>query len=690
MALKLGIDVGGTFTDLTLFDLDTGEIFLKKVSSVPEDPSNAFADGVCKILAESGLRGEDIRTIVHGTTLATNALIQQKGSNVALLVTKGFRDILHIGRQVRPKMNNWFVQRPLPLIPRHQRYEVPERTLYTGEIEKEVSPEALDDIIAELASNNVASVAICFLHSYINPHNELKVKNILKEKLPNLKISVSYEILPEFREYERMSTTSINAYIQPQMEDYLREVEKTLSRLNISAPIHIMQSSGGVMTVEAAGAKSVHTILSGPAAGVLGAKQIAANSGFSNVITADMGGTSFDISLIYDGAFTTSKESEVNEYPIKVPMIDIITIGAGGGSVAWIDEGQALRVGPKSAGANPGPVCYQKGGQEPTVTDANLVLGRLRPEWFLGGEMPLYKELAYTCIKEKLADPLGISVEEAAEGIIRVVNASMVRGIRRVSVERGFDPRKFVLESFGGAGPLHAADLARQLKISKVLIPTSPGLNSALGLLIADLRYDFVKTYIRKMRFIQLSEIKQYFKEMELTAIETLKSESSEAEDIVLFRSADIRYFGQGHELEVSLPNGDLSERDFNQAVTDYHHLHKVRFGYAIPSYDVEIVNLRLAILGKLKKPEMKAQPLRSQLPCEAAKKQHQPVYIDGAWVTIPVYDRSHLVSGNTLTGPCIIGQMDSTTILKKTDLALIDSYGNIIISIGDPENGQG
>ena len=511
MALKLGIDVGGTFTDLTLFDLDTGKIYLKKVPSIPDAPSKAFSDGIQKILIESDLQSETFSTIVHGTTLATNALIQRKGSNVALLVTKGFKDILHIGRQVRPNMNNWFIHRPLPLIPRHQRYEVPERILYTGEMEKEVSPNALDDIVAALEKFKISSVAVCFLHSYINPHNELKVKTILKESLPKLKISASCEILPEFREYERMSTTVINAYIQPLMEDYLNEVERELFVNNISAPIHIMQSSGGVMTVEAAGKKSVRTILSGPAAGVLGAKQIAANVGFSNVITADMGGTSFDISLIYDGSFITSKESEVNGYPIKVPMIDIITIGAGGGSIAWIDEGGALRVGPTSAGADPGPVCYRKGGKQPTVTDANLVLGRLRPEWFLGGEMTLYQESAYECIKDSLAEPLGISVEEAAEGIIRVVNASMVRGIRRVSIERGFDPRKFILESFGGAGPLHAADLARQLKMAKVLVPISPGLNSALGLLIADMRYDFVKTYIRKRQQIRLSEIKKIF-----------------------------------------------------------------------------------------------------------------------------------------------------------------------------------
>ena len=689
MSMKLGIDVGGTFTDLALFNSDTGEISLTKVSSVPDAPSQAFKNGIPKILEKVNLSEVSIATIVHGTTLATNALIQRRGSSVALLVTKGFRDILHIGRQVRPKMHNWFFHRPLPLIPRHLRYEVPERTLYTGEIEKEISCDALDEIISDLRKLKVSSIAVCFLHSYINPHNELQAEAILREKCPDIRVSVSSEILPEFREYERMSTTTINAYIQPLMEDYTSKVKGILDDMGISAPVHIMQSNGGVMTVEAAGAKSVHTILSGPAAGVLGAKRVAENSGFSNVITADMGGTSFDISLIFNGNFTTSKESEVNGLPIKVPMIDIETIGAGGGSIAWVDEGGALRVGPQSAGAYPGPVCYQKGGTAPTVTDANLVLGRLRPEWFLGGQMRLNKDLSYSCLYETLAAPLKLSVEELAEGIIRVVNASMVRGIRKVSVERGFDPRQFVLESFGGAGPLHAVELARQLKIKKVLVPPFPGLNSAMGLLIADMRYDFIRTYIRKMRNVQLQEINEYFILLEKEAIDTLRNDSSKTSSIEKVRSADMRYFGQGHELEMFLPNGELTELDIVRAKEDYNKMHKIRFGYSIPSYEVEFVNLRVAVIGKLSKPVQKPAEISDQTVPKEAKMTSQKVYQDGAWIETPIYDRHLLKPGNTLTGPCIIGQMDSTTILNRNDSAIIDNYGNIIISVGAESNGQ-
>ena len=374
MELKIGIDVGGTFTDLTLFNLKTGDLYFKKVPSTPESPSDSMGNGINVILAETGNTADRVGSIVHGTTLATNALIQRKGSSVALLVTRGFRDVLHIGRQVRPNMNNWFVQRPLPLIPRHLRYEVTERTLYTGVIEKEVEEEDLRRIVQELRKNGVRSVAVCFLHSYVNPQNERTVKAILQKEVPELKISLSCEILPEFREYERMSTTVINAYVQRLMEDYLAGLKKDLARIGMKGNLHIMQSNGGVMTLETAKSKSAYTVLSGPAAGVLGGLHIAHQSGFDSVITADMGGTSFDISLIDRGQFTTAKENEINGLPIKVPMIDITTIGAGGGSIAWIDEGNALRVGPQSAGASPGPACYNKGGNAPTVTDANLVL----------------------------------------------------------------------------------------------------------------------------------------------------------------------------------------------------------------------------------------------------------------------------------------------------------------------------
>ena len=622
-------------------------------------------------------------SIVHGTTLATNALIQRRGSSVALLGTKGFRDVLHIGRQVRPNMNNWFVQRPAPLIPRHLRYDVSERVLYTGEIEKEIDEDGVHEIIKDLKRNKVVSVAVCFLHSYINPKNELAVKSILQKEMLDLKISLSCEILPEFREYERMSTTAINAYVQPLMEDYLVGLRKDLSRVGMKGNLHIMQSNGGVMTLETAKSKSAYTILSGPAAGVLGGLQIATQGGFTNVITADMGGTSFDISLIDRGRFTTGKENEINGLPIKVPMIDIITIGAGGGSIAWIDEGNALRVGPQSAGASPGPACYKKGGNEPTVTDANLILGRLNPNYFLGGEMQVYPDLATKIMKEKIAEPLNLSIERAAEGIIRVINASMVRGIRRVSVERGFDPRNFVLECFGGAGPLHAVELARELKIPKVIIPIRPGLNSAIGLLIADMRYDFIKTYIKKFTQSSLEEINRYYQDMERTALEKLQGEITGEGEVLVLRSADVRYFGQGHEIEVPVANKSLTEKDLKSLRSTYNESHRIRFGYDISSYELEFVNLRVAVVGKLKKPKFRKLKLTKDPIVQKAIKGQRKVYLNGKWQSVTIYDRSYLAPGNRLRGPCIIEQMDSTTLLNKWDKGVLDEHRNIIIDIG-------
>jgi N-methylhydantoinase A len=683
MELKLGIDVGGTFTDIALFNMNTGEICLKKVASTPESPSASMAAGIKAILIETNHRPSEVASIVHGTTLATNALIQRKGSNVALAVTKGFRDILHIGRQVRPKMNNWFVQRPAPLIPRHFRHEISERTLYTGEIEKEVDRGDLRRLVQDLKRNHIVSLAVCFLHSYINPQNERNAKTFLQKELPHLKISLSCEILPEFREYERMNTTAINAYVHPIMEDYLVELRGNLINMGMNCSVHIMQSNGGVMTVETAKSKSVHTILSGPAAGVLGGLRLAVQSGFSNVITADMGGTSFDISLIDRGNFTTAKESELDGLPVKVPMIDIVTIGAGGGSIAWIDEGKALRVGPQSAGADPGPVCYRMGGNEPTVTDASLVLGRLNPAYFLGGEMVVYPDLAEAVLKERLAGPLGMSLEQAAEGVLRVVNASMVRGIRRVSVERGFDPRHFVLECFGGAGPLHAVELARELKMPKVIIPISPGLNSALGLLIADMRYDFINTHIKKLNLCSSDEINHSFQRMETMALEKLRGELVRESEIVILRSADMRYFGQGHELEVSLPNRVLTEEDLKRLAKRYNELHRIRFGYNIPAYEVEFVNLRIAVVGKLKKPRIRKARLSNKPIARKAIKEKRKVYLNERWQAIPIYGRSYLIPGNRFSGPCIVEQMDSTTLIKENDNAMIDNYGNIVIDVG-------
>ena len=499
MAYRLGIDSGGTFTDVVLFDDSKKTLHITKTPSTPANPAIGVINGIKKILSQVGVRPEEIASLVHGTTVATNALIEYKGIRTALILTEGFKDILSIGRQDRPKLYDYFEKRPEPFIPRHLRFEVSERTLYNGEILRPLNEEQVREIAGSLKKMGIKGIAVCLLHSYANPTHEKRIKELFEEKYPEAVVSTSHEILPEFREYERMSTTVINTYVMPIVDRYLQDLQRMMREGGLTADLNVMQSNGGVMTSRSAGEKSVHTILSGPAGGVMGSLAIGNQIGMKNLITVDMGGTSFDICLIHDGKIHFTKESEMGGHPIKVPMIDIHTIGAGGGSIAWIDPGVLLRVGPQSAGAKPGPVCYRLGGQEPTVTDANLVLGRIDPDYYLGGEMSLDVEAAKQAISDKIAQPLKLSLEEAAEGIIKVINASMVRGIRKVSVEKGYDAREFSMICFGGGGPLHSLELAEELRIPTVVVPISPGVNSALGLLIADFRYDYSQTFLKKM-----------------------------------------------------------------------------------------------------------------------------------------------------------------------------------------------
>ena len=433
-------------------------LHITKTPSTPANPAIGVINGIKKIVSQVGIHVEEIASLVHGTTVATNALLEYKGIRTALLLTEGFKDILSIGRQDRPKLYDYFERRPEPFIPRHLRFEVSERTVYNGEILRPLDEGQVRDIAEKLKRMGIRGIAVCLLHSYANPTHEKRIKEIFKKQYPEAVVSASHEILPEFREYERMSTTVINAYVMPIIDRYLQDLQRMMREEGLLADLNVMQSNGGVMTSRSAGEKSVHTILSGPAGGVMGSLAVGNQIGMKNLITVDMGGTSFDICLIHDGKIHFTKESEIGGHPIKIPMIDIHTIGAGGGSIAWIDPGGSLRVGPQSAGAKPGPVCYRLGGEEPTVTDANLVLGRLDPEYYLGGEMSLDVEAAKQAIMDKIARPLELSLEEAAEGIIKVINASMVRGIRKVSVEKGFDVREFSMICFGGGGPLHSSN----------------------------------------------------------------------------------------------------------------------------------------------------------------------------------------------------------------------------------------
>jgi N-methylhydantoinase A len=611
--------------------------------------------------------------------VATNSLIERKGIETALIVTQGFRDVLHIARQIRPKLYNFFERRPDPFIPRHLRFEVPERILYTGEVRESLDEKAMQCIADEIAELKIGVVAVCLLHSYANPSHEQRIRDILLERIPGLKVSLSSEVLPEFKEYERMSTTVINAYVMPIVERYLRQIQDSLRQLRVKSDLHIMQSNGGVMTSETAGQKSVHTVLSGPAAGVLGGVTLSKMAGEENVITIDMGGTSFDVSLAYKGQPTFTMESDIGGHIIKIPMIDIKTLGAGGGSIAWVDQGGALQVGPQSAGADPGPACYGLGGKEPTVTDANIVLGYLNPGYFLGGEMKLNVDLAKAAILGKVAKPMSLTLEQAAEGILRVVNATMVRGIRMVSVERGYDPRDFTLVCFGGAGPVHAVKLAQELNIPKLIVPEGPGVNCALGLLMADFRHDYSQTFLHLFKTLDPTRLTQGFKILEEKAVKQMVDEGVPKKDVKLLRSLDLRYLGQGYELEIPAPNKNFIKKDLETLAQELGRVHQEKYGYSMSPDTVQIVNLRLTAIGGLSKPEIKKETPNGRDP-KAAFKEKRRIYMEGRFTQAPIYERKKLRYGNYIKAPAIIEQLDSTTVLFEGYGMTVDQYRNLII----------
>ena len=677
--IKLGIDVGGTFTDLVVIDEDNGKINLTKVPSTPASPDKGVINGIEKISKIFSVDTEKIDFLIHGTTVATNALIERKGVKTAYITTEGFRDVLHIGRQSRPMLYDYFKRRSDSFVSRDLRFEVPERILYTGEIKTPLDEEAVRSVAEVIKKKNIKVVAVCLIHSYANPKHESLIRDILLEIIPDLKVCLSSEVLPEFKEYERASTTVINACVMPIIEKYLHRILNGIKQKKIKSDLHIMQSNGGVMTSETAAKKSVHTVLSGPAAGVLGALLSSKMIGIDNAITIDMGGTSFDVSLIYKGVPTYTTESDIDGHVIKVPMIDIKTLGAGGGSIAWIDPGGALQVGPRSAGADPGPACYCRGGVEPTVSDANIVLGYLNPNDFAGGELQLDPQLAYEAIEKKIAKPLNISVERAAEGILKVVNATMIRGIRLVSVERGHDPREFSLVCFGGAGPVHAVSLAKELNIPKLVIPEAPGVNCALGLLMADFMYDYSTTFLYRIKNLELDTINDKYHKLEKKAVGQLKHDGIKEKDIIFQRSADLRYTGQGYELNIPIPVKRYTNNDLMDICNEYSMQHNSKYGYNMPNDSVEIVNLRLRVIGLISKPELKKERFAGKDALHALK-EHRKIYMDGRYLTIPIYDRKLLRCGNELDSPAIIDQADSTTVLFKGYSARVDEYRNLII----------
>jgi N-methylhydantoinase A len=681
MTYRIGIDSGGTFTDAVLFDEQTGALHITKTPSTPYDPSLGVFEAIQKIIRLSGLPPLEVSALIHGTTVATNALLEYKGVRTAVILTEHFKDILSIVRQDRPKMYDFFKRRPEPLVPRHLRFEVRERMLYDGRVLVPLDQDQVRSIIARLKRDGIMAVAVCLLHSYANPAHEIRIKELFDVHYPEASVSLSWDVLPEIREYERMSTTIINAYVMPIIERYLRELEGRLDHSRLTVDLNVMQSNGGIMPSRSASKKSVATILSGPAGGVIGSHFLAGLARVRDLITLDIGGTSTDICLIAGGRYLTTKESEIGGHAIKVPMIDINTIGAGGGSIAWIDRGGALRVGPQSAGAAPGPACYGQGGREPTVTDANLVLGRLNPEYYVGGEMTLHPELSREIILEKIALPLGLTLDTAAEGILKVVNANMIRGIRRVSVERGYDPRHFSMIAFGGGGPVHAADLAVEMNLPRVMVPLTPGVNSALGLLIADFRYDFSKTFLTRVAATTAQNIERNMEELEQRALKEMLREGIPRDRILFIRTVDMRYLGQGYEIEVPFGGGAPDLAGIDRLLENFHGLHERLYGYRQPEAETEIVYLRLAALGHTAKPGFPATPAAGP-DASGALKGQRPVFIQGRFIDTRLYERRRLKPGNRAEGPAVIEQFDSTTLVLPGQLFEIDEFMNILIHI--------
>jgi N-methylhydantoinase A len=698
VAHRLGVDIGGTFTDAILIDEETGQSRISKVSSTPSDPSNGFLEVTDRILALAGTDPQSLRYVVHGTTVATNAIIQRRIARTALIATQGFSDVLEIGRQIRPTLYDIQFQKPMPLVPRNLAFGVPERLNWRGEVLLPLDEAAVRRVAEKLRAESVGSVAVCLLHSYANAIHEERIGEILAEMLPGVAVSLSCRIAPEFREYDRASTIVINAGIQPIVQEYLGSIEQRLRGRQVAAELLVMQSGGGVLTFQTAGERPVFIVESGPAAGVIATSHLARNLGVTNAISFDMGGTTAKVGLVRGGTPQITKEYHVGAvaqpgagaargsgYPIRTPVIELAEIGAGGGSIAWVDSGGALRVGPTSAGAEPGPAAYGRGGQEPTITDANLFLGRLGADSFLGGELHLDIDAATRAIERACAKPLGRDLVSTAYGIIEIANSAMASALRLMSIQRGLDPRTFALVGFGGAGPVHANRLAAQMGIGTTIVPPSPGTFSALGLLLNDLRHDFSQTYKRRMTAVDLDAIRRIFERMEGEGRAMLAREQVPEVDISIEHHLEMQYVGQSYVLPIRLARGAIDAADMATAVADFHAAHAAAYGFSVTAEPTEIVNVRLAAVGRI--PPWTPRRVGRDGPRPEPKGTRE-VYFEesGGFTTCAIYDRAHFQETTWVNGPCIVEEMDSTTVIHPGYVANVDTWGNLVIGPSDRE----
>jgi N-methylhydantoinase A len=670
---RIGFDVGGTFTDFTLHDTATGALHHFKLPTTPADPSQAIAEGVAALMAAHTIAPDQFSFVGHGTTIATNMVIERRGVPAGLITTRGFRDVLEIGRQTRPHLYDYTVRTPTPLIPRERRIEVPERLDADGAVLQPLDEAAVLDAARTLGAAGVQAVAICFLHAYLNDTHEKRAAALVRSVLPDVYLSTSSGVLPEFREFERFSTCAINATIGPRMERYLDRLLQRLTELGVRVRPYTIHSNGGLMPVDTVRAFPVRTCLSGPAAGVVGAADLAAAAGFRNVITFDAGGTSTDVSLIEDAtpAFATARL--VADYPVRTPMVDVHVIGAGGGSIAWLDDAGGLKVGPHSAGADPGPVAYGRGGHQPTLTDANIVLHRLDPAFLLGGRMAVQEAAARAAIADRIATPLGLSVEAAALGIIRIAVSNMSRAIRSVSTEKGHDVGAFALFPFGGAGPLHAAAVAAESGISRVLVPLEPGTLCARGILLSDISLDLVRSAIIPVGDDTWPRITAAFADMAQRGAEWLDSEHIALPRRRFDAVIDARYKGQNHEVQVRL--ADSVAPDLPDFLDRFSAAHRREYGY-VADRAVEVVNCRIKAVGLIDRPA----PGFTGGSGPPRPKAMRDVHFDTGWLPTPIYTRAALATDARLTGPAVIDEMSATTLLPPGWSLRLDAAGNLIL----------
>lgn len=684
MRYMVGVDVGGTFTDITMVDSTEGVVRNHKVPSTPDDPSKAIMTGVKEILFKYNIPFEQVGYLAHGTTVATNALIERKGAKTALIVTKGFKDLFEIGRQTRPSLYDLFKEKPEPFITGELRFEVEERLYADGSVRTPINLVELRRVIESIKNKGINSIAICFLFSYINPTHEKIAIDEIKSLYPEAYVSASHEVVPEFREYPRLSTTVMNSYLGPVMQTYMENFKKAVSQTGIPVEPYITQSNGGIISIEESVSNPIRTAVSGPAAGVVAASQLANVTNYKNLITFDMGGTSADFSLIEDGVPKVSLEREVEGFPVRIPMLDIYTYGAGGGSIAWLDEGGALKVGPESAGALPGPAAYGRGGTLPTVTDANTILGRLNPNGILGGKMELDITGARKAIENHICSKTDLNLLEAASGILSVVNANMARGVRLISVEKGYSPSEFALVSFGGAGGLHCASLAKELNIPKVIVPPSPGTYCSMGLLVTEIKKDYVRTEVLESTQFNLDTIADHFIIMKEEGLRFLDKEKVTDDKRSFSYSIDARFKGQNYELAVPFNWEELREQSLEIIIERFHQIHEKTYGYSNKGATIEFVNYRLTAHGELPKASINPTNQKDQkivTPREIRKVYFFEVSIANYYET-GIFNRYELKTGNKIQGPAIIEEMDSTILILPGQTAEVDAYQNLIINV--------